>query len=214
MTGPASSVGVICTAAWVLVSIRASGQENPKERFVHVRLESTEAVVLQRREGQNDWVDVCHLPCDKPLPASDRYRYRVHADGNVASTPFRLDSANATTTIKASIEESSGHTTGIVLIIGGIAVDAVGGTIAVVGIVKKIGGSGGQGALTGGFVTAAVGGAIALVGVVYLATSKDSRVLATHNGIDDQATRFPRGSDLVRTFRPVATEVPIVGFRF
>lgn len=91
----------------------------PSEVWVHV--DAPQGVLIQQdRTNDDDWVTVCAVPCDRPLPTG--FYYRVTGGGIKTSADFALHASPGThETVIVDGASKSGFVIGVVgMIVGGI----------------------------------------------------------------------------------------------
>jgi len=65
---------------------------NPAEPWVHLHLTGSHGATLQRLMD-DDWIDICRVPCSGAIPASGRFRIVA----NAPSRPFSIPGSTGST---------------------------------------------------------------------------------------------------------------------
>jgi hypothetical protein len=162
----------------------------PTEPTVVLHVDAPEEVRLERRApGDDAWTTMCASPCDQPVPTSGTYR--VNGASVRASRPFLVTGPRgeriALTVHPAS---RSGHTTGVVALVGGSTVAASSLGLGVLDWwFSSWFGSGASGCsfvgssqqcntqnLTPFVITAGVAGAVAVVGLLVMLSNGSTEV--------------------------------------
>ena len=154
------------------ISTRARAEDTPPtptsptpddgKTEVHIIAPST--VSLEQRIDGDDWLEVCHAPCDVRLRVDAKYR--THGEGIKASEPFSLVSRDGGALIEVTPSSDSAHATALGLLVTGAILVPLGVvTVALGALTDKLGtfvlvaGSGFTAAVTG-LVMLIIGGSL------------------------------------------------------
>lgn len=95
----------------------------PDDGKTEVHIIGVSAIALERQVG-DEWVEVCHAPCDERVPTAAKYR--VRGPRIKASEPFSLESRDGSAVLEVTPASDRRHSVGVGLMATGAVLVPIG----------------------------------------------------------------------------------------